>query len=132
MAYTVGKKDGSQAFGFTDGLGTATPTGGGTFVVESYSESASANRVDLDDGNAKPIGSVTVPQRTEVTLGVQLGTNTASECPVIGDVLPYDGNNIAVTGVEVVETQADFIRLTINGFVMIQSSLTALDDINIS
>ncbi len=124
MAYTQGKQDGSQGFGFTDGKFDG-------FIVESYSESTPANRVDLDDGNGKPIGSTVVPQRKEVSLTVQMGDASGSVAPPqIGEVVQgYDGNNIAITGVDVNETQADYVRMTITGFVVTGTSLTPLTDI---
>ncbi len=127
MGYSPGQQDGTQKFGFTAGKATIDGT---NYIVESYSESITANRVDIDDGNGKPIGSQIVPQRIEVSLGVQFGENVDSDTPKIGDTISYDSNLIAITGVEVTEAQEDYVRLSISGFVMKESSLTPLTDIS--
>lgn len=122
MAYTQGKQDGSQVFGFTDGKA-------GGFIVESYTETTGSNRVDIDDGNGKPIGSAVVPARIEVSLTVQYGasSNTAFE---VGDVLSYDGNNIAITSAEMIEAQSDYVRMSISGYKITNgTTLTDLVDI---
>ena len=122
MAYTQGKQDGSQVFGFTDGKAD-------DFIVESYTETTGSNRVDIDDGNGKPIGSAVVPARIEVSLTVQYGasSNTAFE---VGDVLPYDGNNIAITSAEMIEAQSDYVRMSISGYKITNgTTLTDLTDI---
>ena len=126
MGYAPGQQDGTQKFGFTEGDATIE---GSTYIVESYSESITANRVDIDDGNGKPIGSQIVPQRTEVSLTVQLGDNESSGVPAIGDVFEYNSNTIGITAVEANETQEDYVRLTISGFVITNASLTPLTDI---
>lgn len=121
MAYEPGAQDGSQGFGLTTGKS-------GSFIVESFSESKSSSRVDIDDGNGKPIGSSVVPERTEVSLTVQFGESD-NELPKVGALLSYNGLNIGVTSVDVNEVQADYTRATINGFVLI-GSLTTLTDIS--
>lgn len=126
MGYAPGQQDGTQKFGFTEGDATIE---GSTYIVESYSESITANRVDIDDGNGKPIGSQIVPQRTEVSLTVQLGDNESSGVPAIGDEFEYNSNTIGITAVEANETQEDYVRLTISGFVITNASLTPLTDI---
>jgi len=121
MAYTVGKKDGAQKFGFTSGKVEG-------FIVESYSENTGANRVDLDDGNAKPIGSVVVPSRVEVSLTVQFGADS-NDMIEIGETITYDGNTIGVTSAEVTEAQSDYVRMSLSGYVLTNGSLTSLTDI---
>tara|TARA_Y100000114_G_scaffold37024_1_gene32588 strand:+ start:1867 stop:2265 length:399 start_codon:yes stop_codon:yes gene_type:complete len=127
--YAVGVRDGTQKFGLT--TGKASPnTSGGDFIVESYSESTGSDRVDIDDGNGKPIGSTVVPTRIEVSLTVQYGDNDADKAPTIGETLTYDGNTIGITGVEINETQGDYVRATLSGYKLTEgTSLVALTDI---
>jgi len=98
------KQDGSQAFG----ISTATFSG---FIVESFTETSTSNRVDLDDGNGEPLGSVTVPGRVEGTLTVQVGSGNTT--PTIGAEVTY-GDTFIVTEVGVAETQADYQRLNLS------------------
>ena len=105
-------QDGDQLFGI------ATPNFDG-MVVESFSLTTPANRVDLDDGNGEPLGSTVVPQRQEASLTVQMGATVAP--PTIGETVPYSGVNVVVTGVDLTETQADYRRYSISGYVKINA-----------
>jgi len=98
-------QDGSQAFG----ISTATFSG---FIVESFTETSTSNRVDLDDGNGEPIGSTTVPGRVEGTLTVQVGSGNT--VPTIGAEITYGSNTYITTEVAVNETQADYQRLNLS------------------
>jgi hypothetical protein len=99
--------DGSQKFA----IETATFDG---LVVESYTLSSPANRVDLDDSNGEPLGSTTIPQRQEASLTVQVGDSSPTIS--VGDEISYDNNTIVVTSVDKNETQADYQRLSISGY----------------
>ena len=109
-------QDGNQAFGITTTLVTPSDS----FVVESFTKNFTSNRVDIDDGNGEPLGSVIVPQRTEISMTAQFGTAT-NAVPTVGDELTYGGDVIFLTGVTVNETQADFIRLDLEGYIEINS-----------
>jgi len=98
-------QDGSQAFGIS------TPTFSG-FIVESFTETSTSNRVDLDDGNGEPLGSVTVPGRVEGTLTVQVGSGNTT--PTIGAEVTYGSDTFIVTEVAENETQADYQRLNLS------------------
>jgi hypothetical protein len=102
--------DGDELFGI-DG---ATFAG---FIVESYSITTPANRVDLDDGNGEPLGSTIVPQRKEVSLTVQVGDSTTA--PTLGGPTTYAGESILITSVDLTETQADYRRYSLSGYVKI-------------
>ena len=102
--------DGEELFG----IGGATFEG---FIVESYSITTPANRVDLDDGNGEPLGSTIVPQRKEVSLTVQVGDSTTS--PSLGGPVTYAGESILITSVDLTETQADYRRYSLSGYVKI-------------
>lgn len=107
-------QDGNQAFGITTTLVTPSDS----FVVESFTKNFTSNRVDLDNGNGEPLGSVTVPGRTEISMTAQFGTAT-NATPTVGDELTYGSDTIILTEVNVNETQADFIRLDLSGYVKI-------------
>lgn len=107
------KADGDQAFGIT------TATFGG-FVVESFTPTFTSNRVDLDDGNGEPLGSVTVPGRVEGTLSVQVGSGNTT--PTIGAEVTYGSDTYIVTEVAVVESQAEYQRLNLSAYVKINGS----------
>lgn len=102
--------DGSQKFA----IETAQFDG---LVVESYTLSSPANRVDLDNGEGEPLGSTVVPQRQEASLTVQVGDSAPTIA--VGDEVSYDGNTIVVTTVDKNETQADYQRLSISGYAKI-------------
>lgn len=107
-------QDGNQAFGITTTLVTPSDS----FVVESFTKNFTSNRVDLDNGNGEPLGSVTVPGRTEISMTAQFGTAT-NATPTIGDELTYGSDTIILTEVNINETQADFIRLDLSGYIKI-------------
>ena len=87
-------------------------------IVESFSLTTPANRVDLDDGNGEPLGSTIVPQRKEVSLTVQVGGSPGT-APALGGPVTYAGESILITSVDLTETQADYRRYSISGFVAI-------------
>lgn len=107
-------QDGNQAFGITTTLVTPSDS----FVVESFTSNFTSNRVDLDNGNGEPLGSVTVPGRTEISMTAQFGTATNTR-PIVGDELTYGAFTIIITEVNINETQADFVRLDLSGYVKI-------------
>lgn len=100
--------DGTQKFAIEN----ATFDG---LVVESYTLTSPSNRVDLNDGNGEPLGATTVPGREEVSLTVQVGGS--SPTLAVGDSVTYDGNTIIVTSVDKNETQSDYQRLSVSGYV---------------
>ena len=107
--------DGSQKFGITT---TQASVQTQTFIVESFSSTRGADRVDLNDGNGEPIGSVTVPGREEVSMTLQVGTNTNTATFQLsaGVTFSYGGSTIIVTSADLTETQADYRRYNISGY----------------
>lgn len=99
--------DGLQAFGLT------TATIGG-FIVESFSKTFTAERVDLNDGDGEPLGSTTIPGRVEFSATVQVGSGNTT--PTIGGQITYNSDTYIVTEVSVEETQADYQRLNLGGY----------------
>lgn len=104
--------DGGQKFGITTTL--VSPFS--SFVVESFTENFTSNRVDLDNGAGEPLGSVTVTGRTEISMTAQFGVD-ANITPTVGDTVTYGGRSIILTDVTVNEAQADFVRLDLAGYV---------------
>ena len=107
-------QDGNQKYGITATLVTPSDS----FVVESFSKSFTSNRVDLDDGNGEPLGSVTVPGRTEISMTAQFGTAT-NATPTVGDELTYGGDTIIIQDVNVSESQSEYTKLDISGYIKI-------------
>jgi len=103
-------QDGTELFGIND------PEFDG-LIVESFSVTTPANRVDLDNGDGEPLGSTIVPQRQEVSLTVQLGDSGAA--PALGDVIAYGSYSVRLTSVDLTETQADYRRFSLSGYVSI-------------
>ena len=103
-------QDGSELFG----INTAQFS---SMVVESFSLTTPANRVDLDDGNGEPVGSTIVPQRQEASLTVQMGDTDSP--PTIGATVTYGSFSIIVTSIDLTEAQADYRRYSISGYVKI-------------
>ena len=104
--------DGGQKFGIT----TALVSPSSSFVVESFTENFTSNRVDLDNGAGEPLGSVTVSGRREISMTAQFGAST-NATPTVGDTVAYGGRNIILTDVTVNEAQADFVRVDLAGYV---------------
>tara|TARA_Y100000114_G_scaffold9660_1_gene7647 strand:- start:555 stop:908 length:354 start_codon:yes stop_codon:yes gene_type:complete len=110
--------DGNQKFGVSE----STLSG---LVVESFTLTKNSTRVDLNDQNGEPSGTVIAPARTEVTATVQIGA--ATTLPAIGAEVSissgYESSGeegtMIVTSVEKTETQADYQRLTLGGYLKI-------------
>tara|TARA_R110002153_G_scaffold108403_1_gene248727 strand:- start:2888 stop:3214 length:327 start_codon:yes stop_codon:yes gene_type:complete len=86
-----------------------------SMVVESFSLTSPANRVDLDDGDGEPLGATIVPQRQDASLTVQMGDSDSP--PTIGESVTYGSFTILVTSVDLTEAQADYRRYSISGYV---------------
>ena len=106
-------QDGSQLFGIT----TAT-FGNDSLIVESFTRTNGSNRVDLDDGNGEPLGSTTVPGRVEVSLTCQVGASLSTDI-VAGGEIAYGSDTIIITEAALAETQADYQRWNISGYIKI-------------
>ena len=106
-------KDGLELFGINEPEFDS-------LIVESFSITTPANRVDLDNGDGEPLGSTIVPQRKEVSLTVQLGA--AGAAPALGDIIPYDGLDVRLTSVDLTETQADYRRYSLSGYISLTNT----------
>jgi len=107
--------DGSQKFGITS---TQASIQTQTFIVESFTSTRGSDRVDLNDGNGEPLGSVTVPSREEISMTVQVGTNsnTATYQLSAGVTFSYGSSTYVVTSADLTESQADYRRYSISGY----------------
>lgn len=112
-------QDGSQLFAIASvTFGDSTDN----FIVESFTKNSTSSRVDINNGNGEPLGAVTVPGREEVSLTVQMGAETT--VPQIGNVVSYAGVRIVLTEVSLAETQSDYRRYNISGYVATDQSIT--------
>lgn len=100
--------DGSQLFGIDAVYGS--------FVLESYSRNQTSTRVDLNNSDGTPLGATTVPNRIEVDATIQVGA-TATAIPDVGDEITLATEAVILTDVTLNETQADYQRFTISGYV---------------
>lgn len=107
-------QDGSHKFGVLAPTVTGALRTKG-YTVESFSTTKSSNRVDLNDGNGEPLGAVSVPQREEISLSLQMGSDNT--LPAVGDPIEVAANEFyMITDVTVNETQEDFVRFDITAF----------------
>jgi hypothetical protein len=104
------KQDGSQKFG-------PQVASFDSMIVESFSRNLTGERVDLNNGDGEPLGSVTIPGRTEVSLTVQVGASGAQ--PTSGAEITYGSDTVIVTSSELSEEQADYNRYSVTGYVKI-------------
>jgi hypothetical protein len=103
------KQDGTEAFAIS------TPTFSG-LVVENFSITETGERVDLNDSEGKPLGSVTIPGREEFSATLQLGTGSPL---TVGSEVSYGGRSLIITEAGEEETQADYVRVNVSGYVKI-------------
>jgi len=107
MAVTTLSVDGTGQFGIT------TPTAG-SMAVESFTETQTGERVDLNNGSGQPVGSVTIPGRTEMSATLQMAT--ASLTLTVGATLSIGGGVYYLSEVSLEETQADYQRVNVSGY----------------
>jgi hypothetical protein len=103
-------QDGTEKFGIENAEFSS-------MIVESFSLTTPANRVDLDDGNGEPLGSTIVAQRQEVSLTVQMGASGSA--PALGNIITYGSYSVRLTSVDLTETQADYRRFSLSGYVSV-------------
>jgi hypothetical protein len=111
MAVTI-TVDGTGKFGMT------TPTVL-SMVLESFSQTETGERVDLNDGTGQPVGSVTVPGRTEMSATLQVGATLS--LPTVGTTVSIAGTTFFLTEVSLEETQADYQRINVSGYKKLSS-----------
>lgn len=106
-------QDGSHKFGILDPTVTSVDLTK-SYVVESFTTTKSSNRVDLNDGNGEPSGAVVVPQREEISMTLQIGSD--STIPSVGDPIFATSTFHLITDLTVNETQEDFVRFDVTAF----------------
>lgn len=105
--------DGTEAFGIED---SPVTIGGVTYVVESASFTYGSNRVDINDSNGEPSGSVTIPGRVEGSMTVQYAASTTAN-PSIGAEVANTGRNsgtFIITEVGDAQTAGDYAKCSIS------------------
>ena len=113
MAITA---DGTQAFGIQDSPVTINSV---TYVAESMSFTYGSNRVDVNDSNGEPLGSVIVPNRVEGSATLQYATGSTAN-PTIGQEMTLnstDGRNNAtylLTEVGDAQTAGDYSKVSVS------------------
>ena len=81
--------DGTQSFGIQDSPVTINSV---TYVCESTSFTYGSNRVDVNDANGEPLGSVIVPNRVEGSATLQYAAGTTAN-PIIGQEMVASSTN---------------------------------------
>ncbi len=108
--------DGTQAFAIESSPVTINAV---VFVAESMSFNRTGNRADINDSNGEPLGSVTIPGRTEMSASLQLATaNTA--IPSVGDTMllagTRDDGTYILGSVDEAESAGDYVKLSVSGY----------------
>ena len=112
-------QDGSQSFGIQDSPVTINSI---AYVCESMSFTYGANRVDLNDSNGEPLGSVLVPNRVEGSATLQYLSDTTSTAPnpTIGQELvtattnARNNSTYVITEVGDAQSQGDYAKCSIS------------------
>ena len=108
--------DGTQSFGIQDSPVTINSI---TYICESMSFTYGSNRVDVNDSNGEPIGSVVVPNRIEGSATLQYAAGTTVN-PTIGQEMvtaATDGRNNAtyvLTEVGDAQTAGDYGKCSVS------------------
>lgn len=101
-------KDGTQTFG----IATSSFAG---LIVENFTLTETGERVDLNDGDGLPLGSTTIPGRKEFSATLQYGATGPT--PTVGATITYGAVGLIVTEAGAEETQADYKRVNVSGYV---------------
>ena len=106
--------DGTQSFGIQDSPVTIDSV---TFIVESFSTTYGSNRVDVNDADGEPLGSVVVPSRVEGSATLQYASDSTDN-PVIGKEMVLSGgrNNATyiITEVGDAQTAGDYAKCSVS------------------
>lgn len=111
--------DGTQSFGIQDSPVTINSI---AYVVESMSFTYGGNRVDLNDSNGEPLGSVIVPGRVEGSATLQYSTDTTATAPnpTIGQEMVTATTNArnnatyVITEVGDAQSQGDYAKCSVS------------------
>ena len=106
--------DGTEAFGIEDSPVTIN---GVTYVVESASFTYGSSRVDVNDANGEPSGSVTIPGRVEGSCTLQYASSSTAN-PAIGNEMVTTGSRNAatyiITEVGDAQTAGDYAKCSVS------------------
>ena len=108
--------DGTQSFGIQDSPVTINAI---TYVCESMSFTYGSNRVDVNDSNGEPLGSVLVPNRVEGSATLQYAAGTTAN-PTIGQEMVTAATNgrnnttYVLTEVGDAQTAGDYAKCSVS------------------
>ena len=108
--------DGTQSFGIQDSPVTINSV---TYVCESMSFTYGSNRVDVNDSNGEPLGSVIVPNRVEGSATLQYAAGTTAN-PIIGQEMVTSATNgrnnttYILTEVGDAQTAGDYAKCSVS------------------
>lgn len=107
-------QDGTHSFGIQDSPITIDSV---VYVLESASFTNGSSRVDVNDSNGEPLGSVIIPSRVEGSATLQLAA-AATVPPEIGDEFTLTGGRnpgvYLITEVGDSQSQGDFAKVNIS------------------
>jgi len=110
--------DGTQSFGIQDSPVTINLV---TYVCESMSFTYGSNRVDVNDSNGEPLGSVVVPNRVEFSASLQYAAGTTAN-PTIGQEMVTSSTNgrnnstYVITEVGDAQSSGDYAKCSVSGY----------------
>ena len=104
------KQDGTQSFG----IAVASFAG---LVVSNYTITETGERVDLNDGDGLPLGSVTIPGRKEWSATLQYGAS--GPVPTVGSEFTYGSSAHIITEAGDEQSQAEYRMVSASGYIKI-------------
>ena len=108
--------DGTQAFSIEASPITINAV---VYVCESLSFNRTGSRADINDSNGEPLGSVTIPGRTEVSATLQLAT-ASTAIPTVGQNFTLSGTRNDGTyilgSVDEAESAGDYVKVSVSGY----------------
>ena len=112
-------QDGTQSFGIQDSPVTINSI---TYVVESMSFTYGANRVDLNDSNGEPTGTVLIPSRVEGSATLQYSTDSSATAPnpsigheiVTSTTNARNNSTYVITEVGDAQSQGDYAKCSVS------------------
>jgi len=109
--------DGTQAFGVESPLTINAIT----YVCEGLTFNFTGTRADINDSNGEPLGSTTIPGRTEVTGTLQLAADT-TESRVRGQTFVISATNSDLDGTYLItdcseaQSQGEYRKVNFTGY----------------
>ena len=120
-------RDGNQAFGLAQqAINQQKNNPDYDMPLEAINFTQTGTRVDLNNGNGEPIGSVTVPNREEFSATVKVPK--VSDVPItalhVGNIYTVNSKKVILTEVAFQEASSDYQVFSISGYVRTNDSHT--------